>query len=148
MRSSFVSKIPHNLIPKGCRACERTKCRWCKKINQTTTSTSPNTEQEDFYHISCSGLPFVMDICIIECNICKLQCIGKSETAFKLRLNNHINHIKKGVNSFELAEHVLHNTRTRDFDDNVTITIIEQIKKDRLETDRKKSFEKERFSGK
>ena len=32
----------------------------------------------------------------IECNICKLQYIGKSETAFNLWLNNHRNYIKKG----------------------------------------------------
>ena len=26
VRSTFVSETPHNLIPKGCRACERTTC--------------------------------------------------------------------------------------------------------------------------
>ena len=83
-------------------------------------------------------------IYIIECNICKLQYIGKSETVFNLRLNNHRNHIKKGVSSCELTEHFLHNTRTHDFDNNVTITIIEQIKKDHLEIERKKEILRER----
>ena len=83
-------------------------------------------------------------IYIIECNICKLQYIGKSETAFNLRLNNQRNHIKKGVSSCRLTEHFLHNTRSHDFDINVTITIIKQIKKDHLETDKKKEFLRER----
>ena len=45
VRSRFVSETPQNLIPKGCRACERTKCSWCKEINQTTTFTGPNNKK-------------------------------------------------------------------------------------------------------
>ena len=41
----LLSETPHILMPKGCRACERTKCSWCKKINQTTTFTSPNNKK-------------------------------------------------------------------------------------------------------
>ena len=63
-------------------------------------------------------------------------CISK--TAFNLRLNNHRNKIKNGVSSCELTEHFLHNTQIHDFDNNFTITVIEQIKKDKLETDKKK----------
>ena len=124
VRSRFVSETAHNLIPKGCRACER----WCKKINQTTTFTSPNNKMTFtiFHAVDCHSSWIIY---IIECNICKLQYIGKSETAFNLRLNNHRNDIKKGVRSCELSEHFLHNTRTHDFDNNVTIIIIEQIKK-------------------
>ena len=44
-----------------------------------------------------------------------MQYVGKSETAFNLRLNNHRNHIKRGVNSCELSEHFLHNSRCHDF---------------------------------
>ena len=39
VRSRIEIETPRNLISKGCRACERTKCSWCKKINQTTTFT-------------------------------------------------------------------------------------------------------------
>ena len=48
------------------------------------------------------------------------------------------------VSSCELTEHFLHNTWTHDFDYNVTITIIEQIKKDHLETDKMKEVLRER----
>ena len=59
-----------------------------------------------------------------------------------LRLSNHRNHIKKGVSSCEVTEHFF--TRTHDFDNNVTITIIEQIKKDNLETDKKREVLREK----
>ena len=69
-----------------------------------------------------------------------LQYIGKSETGFNLRLNNHRNHIKKGLNSYELTEHFLHNVRSHNFDNDVTITVIEQIRKDHFTIDRKKEL--------
>ena len=92
VRSRFVNETPQNFIPKGFRACERTKCSWCKKINQTTTFTSPNNNKTYtiFHTVDCQSSWIIY---IIECNICKLQYIGKSETAFNLRLNNHRNHI-------------------------------------------------------
>ena len=82
--SRFVNETPQNFIPKGCRACERTKCSWCKKINQTTTFTSPNNNKTFtiFHTVDCQSSWIIY---IIECNICKLQYIGKSETAFNLR---------------------------------------------------------------
>ena len=48
------------------------------------------------------------------------------------------------MSSCELTEHFLHNTRTHDIDNHVTITIIEQIKKEHLETDKKKVVHRER----
>ena len=79
-------------------------------------------------------------IYIMECNIGRLLYIGKSETEFNLRLNNHRNHIRKGVNSCELTEHFLHNVRSHNFENDVTITVIEQIRKDHLTFDRKKEL--------
>ena len=96
VRSKFVSETPHNLIPKGCRACERTKCSWRKNLNQTTTFTNPNNKKTfTIFHAADCYSSWI--IYIIECNICKLQYIGKSETAFNLQLNNHRNHIKMGI---------------------------------------------------
>ena len=66
-----------------------------------------------------------------------VQYIGKSEIAFNLRLNNHRNHIKKGISSCDLPEHFLHNKRTHNFDNNVIITIIEQIRKDNISNEQK-----------
>ena len=68
---------------------------------------------------------------------------GKKKCVY-IYIYNHRNHIKKGVSSCELTEHFLHNKRTHDFNNNVTITIIEQIRKDHLETDKKKEVLRER----
>lgn len=67
-------------------------------------------------------------ICIIECEICELQIVGKSETVFNLRLNNHSNHIEKGVSSCDLTEHFLRNTISHNFDSETIINIIERTK--------------------
>ena len=109
-------------LPRGCEACGKPKCSWCKEINETTTFTSSNSNKifKIFHSVNCQSSWVIY---IIECNICNLQYIGKSETAFNLRLNNHRNHIKKGISSCELTEHFLHNKRTHNFDNNFIITI-------------------------
>ena len=40
----------------------------------------------------------------MECILCKIQYVGKAETAFKLRLNNHRKDIKK-PNSILVCKH-------------------------------------------
>ena len=95
--------------------CNKPKCSWCVLINKTSTFTDTRRDGKvfDIFHtVNCQST-FV--IYIIECRICRLQYVGKSETAFNLRLNNHRNHIKRGVNSCELSEHFLHNSRSHDF---------------------------------
>ena len=74
-------------------------------------------------------------IYIVECNICRLQYIGKSETGFNLRLNNPRNHIKKRVNSCELTEHFLQNIKSHNFENDLTMKVIEQIRKDHFPID-------------
>ena len=49
-------------------------------------------------------------------------------------------HIKNSVNSCELSEYFLHNRRTHDFENDVTITLIEQIPKEHLEVNAKKDL--------
>ena len=66
--------------------------------------------------------------------------IGKSETAFNLRFNNHRNHIKRGIISCKLSGHFLHNSRSHDFSKDVTITIIEQIKPSNMTIEQKKEI--------
>ena len=52
----------------------------------------------------------------------------------------HRNHVKSKVSSCELTEHFLHNTRTHNFDNDVVITIIEQIKRSDMLIERKKEL--------
>lgn len=122
-----------------CGPCSKPKCSWCSRINKTSTfaGTQDSRVFDIFHTVNCQS---TWVIYIIECKICKLQYVGKSETGFNLRLNNHRNHIKKGVSSCELTEHFLHNTRTHNFDNDAIITIIEQIKQNNMAIERKKEI--------
>ena len=85
----------HAIIKGSCGPCNKPKCSWCVLINKTSTFTGTRRDDKvfDIFHtVNCQST-FV--IYIIECRICRLQYIGKSETAFNLRLNNHRNHIKR-----------------------------------------------------
>jgi len=133
-------------IAGGCGPCNKPRCSWCSRINKTSTFTG--TQNCQVYHIfhtmDCQS---AWVIYVIECKICKLQYVGKSETGFNLRLNNHRNHIKSKVSSCELTEHFLQNTKTHNFDNDVVITIIEQIKRSDMLIERKKELlrRRERF---
>ena len=129
----------HTTTTGDCGPCKKPKCSWCIRINKTSTFTgTQDSKVFDIFHtVNCQST-FV--IYIIECKICKLQYVGKSETAFNLRLNNHRNHIKRGVSSCELTEHFLQNTRSHNFDNDVIFTIIEQIKRSEMDIERKKEI--------
>ena len=115
----------HTTTMGSCGPCNKPKCSWRVLINKTSTFTDTQRDGKviDLFHtVNCQST-FV--IYIIECRICRLQYVGKSETTFNMRLDNHRNHIKRGVNSCELSEHFLHNSRSHEFGKDVTITIIE-----------------------
>ena len=37
--------VNNGLLPKGCEACGKPKCSWCKRINKTTIFTSSNNDK-------------------------------------------------------------------------------------------------------
>ena len=137
--STKFKAVDNTSVPRGCKARGKPRCNWCKGINKTTMFTSSNNNKTfKIFHSVYYQSSWV--IYIIECNICNLQYIGKSETAFNACLSNHRNHIKKGISSCQLTEHFLHNKRTHNFDNNVIITIIEQIRKDNISNEQKKDL--------
>ena len=89
LRNTLVSsKLRNNYwrndnIAGGCGPCDMPRCSWCSRINKTSILTA--TQNCKVYHLS-----HTMDcqsgwvIYVIECKICKLQYIGKSETGFNL----------------------------------------------------------------
>ncbi|XP_068701258.1 uncharacterized protein [Montipora foliosa] len=137
LRDTLVSttlkrKTPDNCsgISGGCGPCNKPRCSWCNHINKTSTFAGiKNSKVFDILHsVDCHS----SWVYIIECNICLLQYVGKSETPFNTRLNNHRNHVKKGVSSCELTKHFHYNTRSHNLENDVTITIVEQIKRDKM----------------
>ena len=115
--STKFKTVDNTLVSRGCEACEKPKCSWCKRINKTTTFASSNNNKTFaiFHSVNCQSSWFTVH--------------RQSETASNLRLNNHRNHIKRGISSCELTKHFLHNKRTHSFDNIASITITEQIRK-------------------
>ena len=63
--------------------------RYCKQfVIDTTTFQSYQTQQlyTIFHKLNCKS-KFI--IYLMECALCKIQYVGKAETAFNIRLNNH-----------------------------------------------------------
>ena len=105
-KSVLRSKRPgEGTTTGGCGPCNEPKCRWCTRINKTSTFTGTQEDRIfDIYHVvNCQSTGVIY---IIECNICNLQYVGKSETGFNTRLNNHRNHIKKAFCSCKITEHL------------------------------------------
>ena len=70
----------HTTTTGDCGPCKKPKCSWCIRINKTSTFTgTQDSKVFDIFHIVNCQSTFV--IYIIECKICKLQYVGKSETA-------------------------------------------------------------------
>ena len=69
-----------------CLANNRTLC--CRQIVYTTTFRSSQTDRIfHIYHKLNFKNKYV--IYLLECTKCKIQYVGKAETEFNIRLNNH-----------------------------------------------------------
>ena len=64
-------------------------------------------------------------IYLLECNLCPMQYIGKSEWPMNIRLNKHRNDVRR-TDAIDVCKHF--NQATHNFNKNAKITIIEQIK--------------------
>ena len=70
-----------------------TRCLSCQQIIATKIFENIQTKKKfNIYHnISCKSKYVIY---LLECLLCKIQCVGKSETPFHIRLNNHRKDIK------------------------------------------------------
>ena len=90
------AKIP---VPKSgegsCEKCLKRNCGVCKFIKTTNTFSdkdSGNTYKIKLGPLNCSSSMLVY---LIQCKTCKLQYVGSTTTAFRLRFNNYKSHNKK-----------------------------------------------------
>ena len=115
------------LKPGKCRPCLtsiRNLC--CRQITSTSSFTSSQTGKDfKIYHnTTCRSKNIIY---LMECRKCKTQYVGKSETAFNIRLNNHRSNGYKPTNdSIPACKHFHGNGH--DFTRDAKFTIIEQIK--------------------
>ena len=137
--STKFKTVNNTPVPRGWEACGKPKCSWCKGINKPPRLPAVTTIRPLKYFTLLTASHHGL-FTLLSVTSAIYSTSGKSETAFNLRLNNHRNHIKKGISSCELTEHFLHNKRTHNFDNNVIITIIEQIRKDNISNEQKKDL--------
>ena len=111
----------HTGLSAPCTAERKLKC--CKHIVETTTfkSNVTNKSYTIRHKANCKSSNVLY---LLECTLCRLQYIGKSETYFYLRLNNYRSEVKKdnpspSATHFKLPGH--------NFDEHARFTIIEKI---------------------
>ena len=139
VNTKFRIKRDQPSAEDGCKPCNKHRCSWCQSlcITNTFTGTRSNREFKILHSLNCQSS---WGIYVIKCQKCDLQYIGKSESNFNFRLNNHRNHIRAEVNSCELTEHFLQNKRSHSFERDVRITVIEQIRKRTMPIEQKKEL--------
>ena len=77
---------------------------------KTATYASTQTRETFtiFYQITCHSNYVIY---LLECVTCKIQYVGKSETSFNIRLNNHRKDLKK-PNAIKACKHFNNNEHT------------------------------------
>lgn len=119
-----------NITESGCTPCfSNTKNSCCKQVVHTKTFTSNITNEtyKIFHKLNCRSKYLIY---LLECRQCKIQYIGKSETPFNIRLNNHRKDVKK-PNSIPACRHF--NDNQHIFDRDAKFTLIEQLKDTNIE---------------
>ena len=121
--SKVVRKKKH-CIQKRCKPCtENISKKCCKQLRDTTTFKSSSTGKifKIFHECDCQSKNIVY---LMECTICNLQYIGKTQTQLERRINGHRSDVrckKEPITSdehFRLPDH--------NFDRDARFTIIEQ----------------------
>ena len=99
----------------------RTLC--CKQVVSTTSfkSNQTNCVFKIFHIISCKSTFLIY---LLECTICNNQYVGKRETTFNIRLNNHRKDVKD-PNALPADKHFT--LPGHDFNKNAKFSLIEKI---------------------
>ena len=117
-------KTKNNHHTGKCVQCNSTRCLCCQQLISTTTFKSNQTNKtlKIYHRVNCKS-SFV--IYLLECYICNIQYVGKSETPFNIRLNNHRKDVKN-PNAIPACKHF--NRHDHDFNNHGKIIIIEQLR--------------------
>ena len=96
-------------------------------MKQTKTFQSYRTKQTSqvFHNLTCKSESLIY---LLQCHICQLQYVGKSETPFNIRLSN-LGKDAKLQASILSWKHF--NNQNHNFQQHAEFTLIEQIKKQR-----------------
>ena len=123
-----VLKPKNKAVIGLCKPCNsRIDSLCCKQVKYSRTFKSNTTNQQfDIYHQTNCKSTFA--IYILECIKCKIQYVGKAETQFSLRLNNHRKDATSKSNIVIPASKHFHNAN-HNFMRDAKFTIIETLEK-------------------
>lgn len=78
---------------QGCQPCQKPRCKVCPHMSTTTTARASSSKYifKINAHLNCDSPNVVY---MLHCDICGMQYIGQTETAFRKRFNNHRSHAK------------------------------------------------------
>ena len=120
-------KTKNNHHTEKCIPCNSTRSLCCQQLISTTTSKSnQNNKTFKIYHRKNCKSSFV--IYLLECYICNIQYVGKSETPFNIRLNNHRKDVKN-PNAIPACKYF--NRHDHGFHNHVKVIIIKQPRNSR-----------------
>ena len=115
-------KTKNNHHTRKCVPCNSAWCLCCQQLISSTTFESNQTNKT----VNCKS-SFV--IYLLECYICNIQYIGKSETPFNIRLRKPQNNHRKDVkNPNAVPACKLFKRHDHGFNNHRKIIIIEQIR--------------------
>ena len=147
IENNKVKKLRSHVKEGKCTPClsnKRTLC--CKQVQSTSNFKSQQTKKtyNIYHHVNCNT-PWV--IYLMECNLCNKQYIGKSETPFNIRLNNHRKDVKNHSKPDTILACKHFQTSNHDFNKHAKFTIIDKLinLNNTKENLRRKLIERENF---
>ena len=128
----FTNKIQGKCTP--CLANNRTLC--CKQVVYTTTFRSNQTNRifQIYHNLNCKSKYVIY---LVECTKCKIQYVGKTETEFNIRLNNHRKDVWK-PDGISASRHF--SGKSQNFNTHAKFILIEQMCQ--IDIDREKNKER------
>ena len=118
--------IPKKLVQGKCFPCNsRRNNLCCRQVLETNIfkSTKTNKEFKIFHNLNCKSKNVIY---LLECKLHKVQYVGKSETAFNIRLNNHRKDVKN-PNSIPASKHF--DSQEHIYERDAKFILLEQLKK-------------------
>ena len=119
-----------------CRPCLTTTANLCcRQVLSTSTFKSQQTKRlyTIFHNITCKSSNIIY---LLECKKCHIQYVGKTETPFNLRLNNHRRNAYH-PNDETIPACIHFSDNNHDFNRDARFTLIEQIHSTHSTTKRK-----------
>ena len=108
---------------KSSPCLSNTRALCCKQVVSITSFKSNQTNRvfKIFHNINCKSTFLIY---LLECNICNIQYVGKSETTCNIRLNNHRKDVKDPKALLADKYFILPGN---DFNKNAKFTLIEKL---------------------